>query len=161
MSEAKPAPSGFDFASRFPNASKSAVKLNGSITDNRKPPAIISSPMPAKPPKNRIRQNSAGLNRTEQAFKEYLENMWRGTHIKVLAQCITLKIGNGVRYTPDFCFHARDDHTEQDLDAYEVKGFAREDAIVKLKVAASIYPWIKFHLVTRKKGEWQIQEVLP
>jgi len=45
--------------------------------------------------------------------------------------------------------------------AYEVKGFMRDDAAVKLKVAASLYPWIKFHLVTRKKGEWIIQEVLP
>ncbi len=125
------------------------------------------APLPASPPtptektpgkataaKNRIRQNNVVLNRTEQAFLEFLKAHGWPT---VLSQAITLRLGNGVRYTPDFVTVGPDEKAE----AWETKGFMRDDAAVKLKVAASLYPWIKFHLVTRKKGEWIIQEVLP
>lgn len=38
----------------------------------------------------------------------------------------------------------------------------RDDAAVKLKVAARTFPWIAFHLVTKRKGGgWDIQAVLP
>lgn len=127
------------------------------------------SPSPAakSPGKPRIRQNSAGLNKTEQAFFEFLQ---RGNPHRIhLAQSITLKIANGCRYTPDFitvcdCGSGTEmpEHPQvSQIRAYETKGFFRDDAAVKLKVAATAYPWIKFHLVTRKKGEWIIQEILP
>lgn len=152
----QPPPTGFDFASRFPNASKSAVTLNGSTTDNRKLPSLILHPMPPNPTKNRIRQNSAGLNKTEQAWLNEISLRW--PNFQILSQAVTLKLGNGVRYTPDFMVKFG---IHGELFAWEVKGFLRDDANVKLKVAASLYPWIKFHLVTRKKGEWIIQEILP
>ncbi len=133
------------------------------------PPHVVAqmdetSPAPQKPAKRAkqmIRQNSAALNKTEQAFKDYLTPR----HFPILCQAVTLKIGNGVRYTPDF-FCPKDatnghEAAVTECVAYEVKGFMRDDAAVKLKVAASLYPWIKFHLVSRKKGEWIVQEILP
>jgi hypothetical protein len=152
--------------------SASFRKLNAGLAGKRAPFAAnafagpTGSPLldsATKPMKNKggIRQNSAGLNKTEQAFKDYIETC----HNRVLAQAVTLKLANGVRYTVDFfcpCKRTMDDGDEvTDCYAYEVKGFMRDDAAVKLKVAASLYPWIKFHLVTRKKGQWQIQEVRP
>lgn len=119
------------------------------------PPPLNKTPtMPSKQAKNRIRQNSAGLNKTEQAFKDYLDSK---RCYSVLVQAITLKIGNGVRFTVDFITIDPDGR----MQGWETKGHLRDDANVKIKVAASLYPWIKFHLVTRKKGEWIIQEVLP
>src|SRR4051812_6791881 len=56
--------------------------------------------MPRKPAKNRIRQNASGLNKTEQAFLDWLSGPCREYGKPILSQCITLKIGNGVRYTP-------------------------------------------------------------
>lgn len=118
-------------------------------------PAFAKPICPVSKP--RIRQNAAGLNKTEQAFSDYL----RGELFvlqEMFTQAITLKLGNGVRYTVDFVTRSGGH-----FEAFEVKGgHMRDDACVKLKVAASLYPWIKFHLVTRRKdGGWQIDRVLP
>ena len=102
-----------------------------------------------------MRQKSGdGMNGTERAFLAYLGKQDCGA--RIYTQAITLRIANGCRYTVDFITV-----NEFAISAYEVKGFFRDDANVKLKVAASLYPWIKFHLVTRKKGEWRIEPVLP
>lgn len=115
---------------------------------------IEHAPDPA-PAKKRLRQNSSGLNKTEAAFLAWLTSE-REHPTRVLTQAVTLRIANGVRYTPDFIVHGA-----PSLIAYEVKGFMRDDAAVKLKVAASLYPWIKFHLVSKRKGGgWDVQEVL-
>lgn len=105
--------------------------------------------------KRRMRQSAAPLNKTETAFREFLAQRFAG--YSVLSQSVTLKLANGCRYTPDFIVPAG----LLPMHAYEVKGFMRDDAGVKLKVAASLYPWIKFHLVTRlRNGAWDVQEVL-
>lgn len=105
----------------------------------------------------RVRQNAQGLNKTEQAFKDYL----CAARLNPLTQAITLKLGNGVRYTPDFV--TVEEMSFPPICAYEVKGFMRDDAAVKLKVAASAYPWIKFFLACRNKqsGGWNITPILP
>lgn len=117
-------------------------------------PAFAKPVCPVSKP--RIRQNAAGLNKTEQAFSDYL----RGELFELqemFTQAFTLKLGNGVRYTPDFVTR----HGGH-FAAYEVKGFMRDDACVKIKVAASIYAFMDFFLVTKRKGGgWDIQPVLP
>lgn len=108
------------------------------------------------PAKARLRQKAGdGLNKTERAFLGYLKRQDGGA--LVYPQSITLKLGNGVRYSPDFI-----ETNEFHINAYEVKGFMRDDAAVKLKVAASLYPWITFYLATRRNGGgWDIQRMLP
>lgn len=130
------------------------------------PRTVSAAPVAAiNAPKRRIRQNSAGLNKTEAAFHAYLISL-TASGTPLLSQSITLKLANGVRYTPDF-FKAIEADTNGGecavlLHAYEVKGFMRDDAAVKLKVAAALYPWIKFNLVTKRKGGgWDIEAVLP
>ena len=113
---------------------------------------------PQKPTaKARLRQKAGdGLNKTERAFLGHLKGLWPVGEVR--SQDITLRLANGVRYTPDFVAVAPGDY----FHAYEVKGFMRDDAAVKLKVAATAYPWISFHLVTKRKGGgWDIQAVLP
>lgn len=118
--------------------------------------------------KKRIRQQTGPmLNKTEAAFYEHLKAQWPGA--KVLPQSFTLKIGNGVRYTPDFAVitDATNGHPTPvcEFRFYEVKGFMRDDAAVKLKVAASLFPLFGFHLVTKRPkklgGGWDVQFVLP
>ena len=125
-----------------------------------------AAPAPAKKAPSRIRQNSAGLNKTEQAFYDYLKAREDpGVPRTVLPpQSITLRIANGCRYTPDFVVAYHCPMREQvELVAYEVKGFMRDDAAVKIKVAATAFPWIAFHLVTKLPGGgaagWSISEV--
>lgn len=101
-----------------------------------------------------LRQSSDGLNKTEALFLAHLRASYPGAFVE--AHPITLKLANGCRYTPDFVAFVGGQ-----LVAYEVKGFMRDDAAVKVKVAASKFPFIRFVLVWRKRGEWMQQEVRP
>jgi hypothetical protein len=67
---------------------------------------------------------------------------------------VTLKLADDTRYTPDF-FVMLADGT---LEAHEVKGFFRDDAKVKLKVAAEQFP-LRFILAQKSKDGWKISEV--
>ena len=111
--------------------------------------------------KPRLRQKrGAKLNKTEAAFLEWLKANYRIGDPVFYAQEITLQLANGLRYTPDFVMSRKVGH----VAAFEVKGFMRDDAAAKLKMAASKYPWISFFLVTaedRSLREWNIEEVLP
>lgn len=71
---------------------------------------------------------------------------------------ITLKLADGSRFTPDFMTIRAD----REIEFFETKGFMREAANVRLKVAAELYPWFRFTLVRRGKGargQWTCDEV--
>lgn len=115
----------------------------------------------------RLRQSAKGPNKTEAAFAAYLRTDMarRGLAVDVLEQSITLSLANGCRYTPDIVtVYQESPHGGHYVTAYEVKGFMRDDAVVKLKVAARAYPWIQFVLVTagdRARSCWNTEEVRP
>lgn len=171
------------FRELYPNASEDTVRRN---FPNGKPKAgwvsaqglgqarakvvqqIVAEaqPAPQPTPKKRLRQDTKGLNKTEAEFLLWLRNHY--DPVVVLSQAVTLRLGNGVRYTPDFVVpvpRVPVDGKHVELAAYETKGFMRDDANVKLKVAASLYPFIKFHLVSKRTkkngGGFSIEEVLP
>lgn len=60
-----------------------------------------------------------------------------------------------VRMTLDF-FVVHNDGT---IELVDVKGFADGDSWIKLKMASSQWPWFRFSLVTRRKGQWVRKEV--
>lgn len=93
------------------------------------------------------------LNKTERAFLAWL----RASHTQWIGiQAITLKLGHDCRYTPDFA------STDlYGLVFWEVKGFWRDDARVKIKVAARMYPWARFSAVQRVKGAWKFETIKP
>lgn len=94
------------------------------------------------------------LNKTEAKYLDYLKSLnpqWLGV------QCIKLKLAKNTTYTPDFWAI---DHLGV-LHAREVKGFWRDDARVKIKVAARMYPWVRFTAATLVKQRWQHEEIKP
>jgi len=92
------------------------------------------------------------LNKTEAAFLAILKTERPGCWIGV--QNIALILGHDTRYYPDlWCYDIGG------VTAYEVKGFFRDDAKVKIKVAATLFPWIKFVLVFKDKSGWRREEV--
>lgn len=94
------------------------------------------------------------LNKLETAFLSVLRSrnyQWVGI------QSMTLKLGFDTRYTPDFIALDQVGH----LLAFETKGFFRDDAKVKLKVAARVFPFIEFFLVTKDKSGWKEIMVRP
>jgi hypothetical protein len=72
-------------------------------------------------------------------------------------QSITLKLANDTRYTPDFWTI---DPNGQ-LMFWECKGFFRDDAKVKIKVAARQFLHFRFILVRKEKGQWTEERVFP
>lgn len=61
-----------------------------------------------------------------------------------------LRLADNTTYTPDW-FVVYPGHFE----FHEVKGFWREDAKVKIKVAAEMFPYFKFVAVKKAgKGKW-------
>jgi len=68
---------------------------------------------------------------------------------------INLRLAYRTFYRPDFFYVDQNDR----INFYEIKGFERDDAMVKIKVAASMFPFFDFTLVRRKKGEWHYESV--
>lgn len=105
------------------------------------------------PISKRIRQDKP-MTKLEEDYGHELGRQGRG---RQYAQAITLKLANGLRYTPDWAIP-----TERLF--IEVKGpHAWDDSIAKLKSAAHEHPWATFWLVWRNKetGAWKTQVVLP
>jgi len=78
------------------------------------------------------------MNKTESAYDAHLavlqhagEIVWRKF------EGVKLRLADNTFYTPDFAVMTKDGF----LEMHEVKGFWQDDARVKIKVAASIYPF--------------------
>jgi hypothetical protein len=67
---------------------------------------------------------------------------------------MTLKLADDVRYTPDCVVKV----AGGGLEFVETKGFMREAARVRLRVAASMFPF-PFYLVREKNGAWLVELV--
>jgi hypothetical protein len=96
------------------------------------------------------------MNKLEKEYSIALEarkqagevNWWRFEAIK-------LRLADKTFYSPDFAVML----SNGELQMHEVKGFMMDDANVKLKVAADLYPF-RFMLVKKAKGgQWTITEV--
>ena len=66
---------------------------------------------------------------------------------------VTLKLAADTRYTPDFLVMLDNGN----LECWEAKGFWRDDAKVKIKVAASLYPF-RFIAVKKKGNGWERED---
>lgn len=76
-------------------------------------------------------------------------------------EAISLRIGHGARYTPDFFVVTQSGR----IEFHEVKGHWREAARVRIKVAAHEYPMFRFIAVRKKPkrdgGGWGVEEIKP
>lgn len=84
-------------------------------------------------------------NRLEQDFLNYIRN--QPGVVSVRFNSITLVLANNVRYTPDVWVVMENGEAV----FYEIKGFMRDDARIKLSVAAQQYQEFQFVLVTRQR----------
>jgi len=102
---------------------------------------------------------TAYASRLEADFAGELE-LWRkaGTIYTWRYEPITLRLGPGLTYRPDFWLVWQDGS----VGFVEVKGWMRDDARAKLLAAAEQYPEFRFLLATRpggKRGQWVITEI--
>jgi hypothetical protein len=95
------------------------------------------------------------MNKTEQMFALRLEGEMQGHQIRWFEyEPIKLKLARKCFYTPDFGVFFRD----ATFGLYEVKGFWRDDARVKIKTAARLFPFFRFWAVTKTKEGWDYEE---
>lgn len=135
-------------------ASRSVQALNRDLARICPAPEEITAA--AKTKEKRIRQSSQPLsNKLETRFGGYLHMLH--PRAVIWEQSITFRLANGVRYTPDWvmCEDSR-------LSIFEIKGpRAWDDAIVKIKVAASRYPQLDWFLAWEENGIWKSQALYP
>ncbi len=97
-----------------------------------------------------------GMNGLERAFFLCAQRQFNGA---IRREPLKFRLAGRTWYTPDFVVFS-------DLDCgvlgkvYEVKGHMEDDAAVKIKVAAELYPEFDFVLITRPRREgWQCRNV--
>lgn len=118
-------------------------------------PVVATAPLPRAQVVFRKCSDEDGLNKTERGFLAILRLTHPLTHLGI--QSITLKLGDDCRYTPDFWTIG----PNGEMTFWEVKGFFRDDAKVKIKVAARLFRWARFVIVTKQEGQFKEQEVNP
>jgi hypothetical protein len=120
------------------------------------PPAIL--PTDTNPPeRTRLpKVNDKGQNKTEARFDALLAGLLRDGEIRWYAfEALTLRLAGNTRYTPDFALGDADGG----LVFVEVKGFMREDAAVKTKVAAAQFPWARFFVAFAEGKGFDVRPV--
>jgi hypothetical protein len=92
------------------------------------------------------------MNKTETEFSHILEQAKRsGQILKWHFEEITLKIAPNTRYIPDFIAVLPDGHWQ----VFEIKGHLEDDAAVKFKAAAEKFPEVNFHMIRKRKKQWE------
>lgn len=140
----------------------------------KKPPAratnkaaVVPAPVvPAAPAKSSTQRMQAlgrlpagVMNKTEEAYAAHLEQLKQaGQVLWYKFEGIKLRLANKTFYTVDFFVMPG----SRELEAHEVKGFWTDDARVKIKVAADMYPVFKFVAIKKAAksdgGGWSVEE---
>jgi len=107
---------------------------------------------------SRIRHTPGQMNKTEAEYAAILDDDWKaGRIVRFYFERVTFKLADDTRYTPDFMVVLPDGVIRLD----EVKGFMEDDAWVKFKVAADLFPFA-FRLAKKKPkklgGGWDIRD---
>ena len=94
------------------------------------------------------------MNKTEAAYDQHLEaRQEAGEILWRKFEGVKLRLAKDCFYTCDFVVMTAD----RELEMHEVKGHWTDDARVKIKVAAALYPF-KFVAVRKEKGGWALEK---
>ena len=131
-------------------AANSTVRKNRTVGDyNRSIGCILGGRVLAKGNRGMFHKNGE-MNKTEAAYAAYLDNLKKdGAIADYRFEAVKLRLADKTFYTPDFMVLMPDFSFEM----HEVKGFWEDDARVKIKVAASQFPF-KFVAVRKTKNGW-------
>lgn len=98
---------------------------------------------------------AGAMNKTEAAYAQHLELRKRdGDVLWVKFEGIKLRLADNTFLTPDFAVMRGDGQ----IELHDVKGFMTDDANVKMKVAAGIYPF-QFFIIRKAKVGWTMTGV--
>lgn len=98
------------------------------------------------------------MNKTEAAYSATLEGRKSlGSVSWFKFEGVKLRLADNTFYTPDFFVML----TSGELECHEVKGYWQDDARVKIKVAADLYPFQFFGITAKPKkegGGWSYEQ---
>ncbi len=124
------------------------------------PPVVDTSIAPFLPPGNPAAGFARGvlkprkMNKTEAAYARHLDALKLAGDVRWWDfECIKLRLADDTQYIPDFLVVTREWITE----VHEIKGHWRDDARVKIKVAAAHFPF-RFFGITKDKTGWDREE---
>lgn len=106
-----------------------------------------------------VRHTPGVMNDTERAYADtVLEPLRRAGEVAhYWFEQVTFKLADDLRYTPDFMVMLSDGT----LECHEVKGFWQEDARIKIKMAAQLFPhrFVAIQKQSKKEGGgWKQEE---
>jgi len=97
-----------------------------------------------------------GMNKLETRYSLHLDYQ---KELKLVDnwkyEAAKLRLAYKTFYTPDFMVQL----TNGQIEFHETKGFLRDDAAAKIKVAASIFPMFRFKLVYGEEKGWKIIDI--
>ena len=94
------------------------------------------------------------MNKTEAAYADNLEAKKKaGVIIDWKFEALKFRLADRTFYTPDFLVI-----NENNMELIEVKGFWRDDARVKIKVAREMFPWFIWTAVKAHRGGWNYEQ---
>jgi hypothetical protein len=100
------------------------------------------------------RLKSGEMNKTEAAYDAYLKTLlMSGELLWYKFEGMKFRLADNTFYTPDFALMRQDGQ----IEVHETKGFWTDDARVKIKVAADMYPFKFVAIKARAKkdgGGW-------
>jgi hypothetical protein len=100
------------------------------------------------------RLKQGAMNKTEAAYAQHLRmREMAGEVAWYRFEGIKLRLADNTFYSPDFAVMLADGS----MEIHEVKGFWTDDARVKIKVAAELYPF-RFVAIKLVKGKWETEE---
>lgn len=118
----------------------------------------IASATPQAPRRDRTAGREPGkMNRTEAAYAEYLEMRRHAGEIRKFDfEAIKLRLARSTFFEPDFVVWM----LSGAIEIHEIKGGPiEEDARVKLKVAARLFPYFRFIVARRNGRGWTYKDV--
>lgn len=111
--------------------------------------------------KGRPRHTLGQMNGTEKSYEEYLKQQsLAGQIYSYNFEAVKFKLADKTYYTPDFMVINKN----LEVEFRETKGtsrgkpFIEDDAAVKIKVAAAMYPQFIFKLAWKVAGQWLEKE---
>jgi hypothetical protein len=103
----------------------------------------------------RPRHVAGEMNKTEAAYAQQLDaRIAAGEVLWWKFEAIKLQLAEKTTLTVDFFVQL----ANGELEAHEVKGHWEEDARVKIKVAAAMYPFRFLAIQREKGGSWKVED---
>lgn len=128
---------------------------SGRLVTGVKASISLGGPAPPRRGRGRAVSQPGKMNGLERKYVRHLElRKVAGELSAYFWDAVSLRLADRTLYLPDFLVFDADGF----LELHEVKGHWEDDARVKFKTAAAMYPQFKFIAITSRKGVWHFEE---